>query len=281
MKTCPYCGKEYADDATICPIDRNELTPAPVESASRADIDWIEQSFRWLLDEFGEDYFLRHPLILPEASFFPDKYDGTEQSVIALVKRICTYVDVDPGSVEVELFTENDDLMEKHRLVGEGNHSGGAAGLYISKASEPRKKIAINCSTLKNPTRLVATIAHELGHVILLGGGKISREREDHEYLTDLLTVFLGFGIFTANSAFMFTQWQDHSRQGWRTSRLGYLSEEMFGYSLAAYAWMRGETKPGWSKHLALNVGHYFKQSLKHFEKGGQTSLRRLVPSAR
>jgi len=123
---------------------------------------------------------------------------------------------------------------------------------------------------------LVATIAHELGHVILLGGGRISRDDKDHEYLTDLITVFFGLGIFTANSAFQFSQWRDHSHQGWRTARLGYMSEEMFAYSLAAYAWIRNETKPKWSRHLAMNVGHYFKESLKYLEKDGQTSLRQL-----
>src|SRR5258706_16401574 len=25
MKSCPYCGKEYPDDETICSIDRNPL----------------------------------------------------------------------------------------------------------------------------------------------------------------------------------------------------------------------------------------------------------------
>jgi hypothetical protein len=41
---------------------------------------------------------------------------------------------------------------------------------------------------------------------------------------------------------------------------------------------MRGETNPKWSGYLAMNVGHYFKQSLKYLNKGGQTSLRQLVP---
>lgn len=27
MKTCTYCGKEYPDDATTCPIDHQSLTP--------------------------------------------------------------------------------------------------------------------------------------------------------------------------------------------------------------------------------------------------------------
>jgi len=134
-------------------------------------------------------------------------------------------------------------------------------------------RVAVNRSQLKNPTALVATIAHELGHVILLGGNKISRDHEGHEYLTDLITVFLGLGIFTANSAFQFSQWQSHSHQGWSTTRLGYMSEEMFGYSLAAYAWMRAEMQPEWSNLLAMNVGHYFKGGLKYLSNEGQTAL--------
>jgi len=238
--------------------------------------EWIEKSFQWLLKQFGEDFFLKRQTILPQQSFFPDKYDGTEECVTKLVERVCAYMDVDPNLVEVDFFFDRDETAAKHRTGNQGEYSG-AAGLYFSKASkEARRKIAINVSQFKNPMSLVATIAHELGHVILLGGGKISHDDKDHEYLTDLITVFFGLGIFTANSAFQFSQWQDHSHQGWRTARLGYMSEEMFAYSLAVYAWMRGETNPKWSSCLAMNVGHYFKQSMKYLGKGGQTSLRQL-----
>jgi hypothetical protein len=54
------------------------------------------------------------------------------------------------------------------------------------------------------------------------------------------------------------------------------MSEEMFAYSLALYAWMRGETNPKWSNCLTMNVGHYFKQSMKYLGKGGQTSIHQL-----
>jgi predicted Zn-dependent protease len=48
---------------------------------------------------------------------------------------------------------------------------------------------------MKDPMKLVAVIAHELGHVILLRSELVDREEADMEPLNDLLTVFLGQGI--------------------------------------------------------------------------------------
>jgi hypothetical protein len=293
MKICSYCGKEYPDEATVCVTDGQALVVKqqpktvggwrsffgggiPELPLKESEKTWIENAFQWLLDEFGVESFLKHPLILPETSYFPDKYQGQEGDIINLVNRICGYMNVNPRLVEVEFFSDQDQTVAKHRLGG-SEHSG-AAGLYFNKTSdEPQKRIAINISEFNKPTNLVAVIAHELGHVILLGGGKLSRDDNGHEYLTDLITVFFGLGIFTANSAFQFSQWQDHSHQGWSVSRQGYLSEELFAYSLALYAWMRGESNPKWAGHLAMNVRHHFKQSLKYLNNGGQTSIRRLV----
>lgn len=293
MKTCSYCGKEYPEEATVCAVDGEPLIlvspkmsvggwrglfglgtiKLPVDEEQR---EWIEQSFHWLLREFSVECFLKHQIVLPEPSFFPDRYRGTEEDVIKLVGCVCAWMDLNPDLVTVEFFSDRDETADKHRLGG--SEYSGAAGLYFTKTSqETRKKIAINLCKFKNPTGLVATIAHELGHVILLGGGKLSPDHKSHEYVTDLITVFFGLGIFTANSAFQFSQWQDHSHQGWSVSRMGYLPEEAFAYSLAAYAWMRGESNPKWSRHLAINVGHYFRQSLNYLNHGGQTSLRQLV----
>ena len=249
----------------------------PKPPIGKQEQDWIEESFFWLLKEFGGSNFLKRPTILPDQNFFPDKFLGTENCVTSLVQRVCGYMEINPDEVEVRFLVDRDDTADKHRLGGNEGYSG-AAGLYFTNSSEkPRKQIAINVSEFNNPISLVATIAHELGHVILLGGGRISVKENDHEHLTDLTTVFFGLGIFTANAAFQFSQWRDHSHQGWSASRKGYLSEEMFAYSLAAYAWLRGERKPSWSRHLAMNVGHYFRQSLKYLDAGGETKLRELV----
>lgn len=239
---------------------------------------WIESSFRWLLAEFGESALLDHTTVLPESAFFPDKYNRTDEAALAVVLRVCGYMKVDPRTIEVEFFSDREEIASRHQLGGETDHRG-AAGYYLAANYQQQSQtIAINFDCLPDPMKLVATAAHELGHVILLGGGRVSREEKDHEFLTDLITVFLGLGIFTANSAFQFSQWQSHSHQGWSASRLGYMSEEMFAYSLAVYAWLRGEETPKWSRYLAMNVGHHFKQSLRYLQKGGQTSMTKLGP---
>jgi hypothetical protein len=121
---------------------------------------------------------------------------------------------------------------------------------------------------------LVATVAHELGHVRLLGEGRVHGGYEDHEPMTDLLTVFFGLGVFTANSAFRI----DASSQGWRAQTRGYLNEEMFGYALALFALMRGERNPSWSRYLEGSVSTFFKNGQKYLEKTGDgSSLRQLV----
>jgi hypothetical protein len=276
MRKCPLCEREYADDATECIFDGESLLLELALPVNEEEKKWIEQSFQWLLETFGKDIFLKHKTILPEKAFFPDKYDGTEAAVDKVVSRVCAYMDINPDQIEVGFLIDGS-RESGSGLIGDKSHSG-VAGLYFSNApEEAKKKIVLDVSIFKNPTKLVGTISHELGHVVLLGGGKIARDREDHEYLTDLLTVFLGLGIFTANCAFQFSQWQDNSHQGWSASRVGYMTEEMYGYSLAAYAWMRNERKPAWSKYLSMNVGHYLKQSLEFFEKGGPTLLSKLA----
>lgn len=119
---------------------------------------------------------------------------------------------------------------------------------------------------------LVATIAHELGHVLLLGDGRISAEQEDHEPLTDLLTIFFGLGIFSANAAFEYSR---EVRGGYgyaSTSRLGYLTEPMYGYGLARYAWIRGEMDPGWARYVDTNPRTFLKRGLRYLVQANRSS---------
>lgn len=244
----------------------------PVEEEDKL---WIEESMQWLLEEFGSETFREIEVVLPTDEFFPDEYLGVEEDVEALVERVCSYMQVDRRRLEIEFFDDQQVQIQQGLCYLEGA-SEGASGHYIRRRD--KFVISLESSQLTNPMGLVATVAHELGHVRLLGEARIHGGYEDHEPLTDLLTVFLGLGLFTANSAFRFTQFRDSVSEGWNAERKGYLTEEMFAYALALFALMRGEHNPAWGQFLQGSVKTYFKNALKYLEKTGEAAkLRELV----
>jgi hypothetical protein len=236
---------------------------------------WVDEGFRRLEKLLGRRRMLEARVITPTAEDFPDPYDGASTaSIEKLFGRVCKYMHVDRNSLKFEIFPDETEELRRILPYWRGGLGTHAAGLYmhameerISGEDDGPAVVAIRSSQLKDPLSLVATMAHELGHVILLGGGLISPKTSDHEPMTDLLTVFLGLGIFNANSASRFEQYQDERRQGWSMQRLGYLTEEIFGYALAKFTVERGEDRVEWERHLSTNVRSYFNRSRRWLAK--------------
>ncbi len=80
---------------------------------------------------------------------------------------------------------------------------------------------------------------------------------------------YLGMGIFTANASFDFSQHADGKTFGWQARRLGYLTEQMFGYALPRLAVMRGEPRPEWGKYLDTNPRAYLSQAARYLAGTG------------
>lgn len=222
--------------------------------------DWLDGAFTWLVGEFGIDSLREVEMVLPIEEFFPAPYDGSEASIVIMAEQICEYMDVDPGSLRLK-FYQNETGAEIHPLAApeEGSH---ALGTY-QVGSDGKYHISLDTSQAVNAEAFIATIAHELGHVILLGEDRLDPEYPDHELMTDLVVVFYGLGIFSANSIFSFEQYTNSMGQGWRAERRGYITEEMCGYSLALFTLARKEPKPVWTNYLNRNVRTYMNQSLK------------------
>ncbi|MEO7717294.1 MAG: hypothetical protein ABIY70_13925 [Capsulimonas sp.] len=226
---------------------------------------WADSMFDEFSRMFGESFLKNVSPVTPTPEFFPFDWDGSEESAEITLRRVCELMCVDRSRITLEFFEDKDELAEA--LSKEISHFDqqrtGAGGYYRPTGDDGAAVVALERRKLRDPITLIATIAHELGHVILLGDGRITRDVEYMEPMTDLLTVYFGLGVFNANSAAKF---QQHSH-GWSMQRLGYLSEPQFGYALALFAFRRGEVKPAWAKHLNINISAYFRQSLKYLQK--------------
>jgi hypothetical protein len=244
---------------------------SPKLPISEDDRQWVDEGFKRLETMLGRQRMLKATVVLPAAEHFPDPYDKTPDAAEKLFCRVCSFMHVDRGRIELEIFPDETEELRKMLPSWRGTGAKSASGLYFHPTAEGgdeescsdsgRTVVALKSTLLKDPLLVVATAAHELGHVILLGGGLLERETPDHEPMTDLLTVYLGLGIFTANSAARFKQYQEERRIGWSMQRLGYLPEEVFGYALAKFAAERGEDRADWARHLSINVRAYFKRS--------------------
>jgi hypothetical protein len=232
-----------------CPVDEKERT-------------WLEGRTHWLVSEFGLEKARCVKMILPTPEFFPDDYDATHEAGRKLFCRTCRYAGINPDGIELHFF------RSRRPTFADFEHSDGAAGLYEHNSFSTR--IQLDEAALADPLMLVATAAHELAHALLLGQGRLTGDEPDHEEITDLLTIYLGFGVFTANSRVRDRSTHTGTSEQWSISRLGYLRQPQVGYALALWARLRSEDDPPWNSHLCADVRAYFKQGVRWLMENGE-----------
>jgi hypothetical protein len=229
----------------------------PVSDEMRS---WVDGGFDRLSKMLGRKRMMEAVMVLPKDRFFPDAYTGTKACVDGLAERVAAFMGVRCESYRVEIYAEDEDRWKKTVPLWT-SESKDAAGLYFHRPEDGRFLVGLHAKQLSDPLALVGTLAHEFAHVLLLGGEMMDPDAPDMEPMTDLCTVYLGLGFFTASSAYRFKQWTRDGHQGWSTERKGYLTEEVWGYALARFAAERREMSPVWAKQLPTNVRSYFKRS--------------------
>jgi hypothetical protein len=212
--------------------------PLPVREKA-----WTEYRMRWLARHFGIDRLLKAEVVVPDDRWFPEPYDATPAYARRLMDRIGSFMHIDASPIQLDIC--EDDAMP------------GAAGQY-----EPGV-IRLAESELATPPTLVAVLAHELAHHELIGRGLLHDDL-DHEWVTDLLPVYLGVGIFAANATLQMQSGHAGHHSWWTMRRRGYLSSCMIGYALALFAWVRDERKPEWAEHLRLDAAHTLAAGLPY-----------------
>jgi hypothetical protein len=232
-----------------CPVSTNER-------------DWITRNMDWLRGQFS-DAPLHKPVILPTSEYFPPPYTGSDMDIGKVVASVAVYMGTQVGDIKLEFSDELGHDQDLARAVPIAIHSTGAAGT-THVGAHGHFVVTIDRSTAREPARLIAVAAHELAHARLHGEAQVPRDRKDGEPLTDLATVYLRMGVFNANAAYDFSRVAQGLATGWRTQRLGYLTEQMFGYALARYAVMRGEPDPPWARYLDTNPKVYMRQGLRY-----------------
>lgn len=229
------------------------------------DKDWIERNLIWFIELFGLDKLKEQPFISPTVENFPYNNLKDIDQFQKLFEQLCRYWDLNPNEIAVKFF---DDIKSKQwtTWMPEGKFNE-PIGLYnqIYTTEKKRFNIQLAKSNLCNPQLLVAVIAHELAHVKLLGGNYINRNDADIEPLTDLASIFFGFGVFVANSV--------QTNDFYWISRSGYLPNQLISYANALICYITGHEMNNYYAVLNANTKNLFEKDFEFLSNTNDTKL--------
>lgn len=246
--------------------------------------EWLLDQLAALIAKAGTERFLEAPLIEQRDRFFPDLWEPNEEGVRRMAKRVLIHAGLEEldASVEIQDAQEHrSEMVAGVGSMGSRTHSEGAAAWFMGI----RRGVCLfgaDSSQLENPGHLVGVMAHEVAHA-WREHEKLTTRGDEEELLTDLTTVYLGFGILTVNGAYSFRKSGEQegimTRTQWSHQRAGYLGPIAMSFLLAAQARAR---KLGWlaRRHIAgeleTNQRAYFKAACSALDEKAVASRLRL-----
>jgi len=235
--------------------NKNPKCPIKIE-----DKIWVEDNLNWLNKNVVN--LISQQTILPTKKYFDWEFKGIEKDAEFVLKKIGEYCGVDTKKIELDFYSEEAIKLDSG-TVTQKEEGTGTAGLYIQK--ENSFSILVEVQQLKRPNSLIATLAHELSHFVLIGQKEVHLDGDENEWLTDLLSIAFGFGVFIGNTKFEFKQWQTGDGWGgWQTSTQGYLPQQITAYAMAKIEIKRTKEMPNWINLLKKDFQRDFKKSMKY-----------------
>lgn len=197
-----------------------------------------------LIARGGSGPFLTNAIVLPTPEFFPDPIPRTVGELRHLIGTLMAYAGLPDLGIEIHLY----DSSHPYRVVDdEGRewappHEGAAA--YFAGIKDGACQFGLDLRTLGDAERVLGILAHEVAHAYRERHRLYVKTRRTEEELTDLTTVYLGFGVLTANASYT-SKSSGSVAGGWVTHRVevaraGYLSPEDMAFLLALQITARG-----------------------------------------
>lgn len=240
----------------------------PFRKSPQIDADtaaWLAENFDWLESEFGTVETAE--LICPEGDFFPVGQAKGHDLALALFDHVKAHAGM--SDWRVNLVPDDDPLASTPggEVINVASQAH-AAGRFM--ADESGVTITYVPALLSKPQHLIATLAHELAHYLLATAqSEPPADEDEHEYLTDLTAIYLGFGVFLANARFTHDVVALGTSSGVAWSRAGYLLEADLVFATALFAVRSGADDREASRHLKPHLQRQFEHAIRDLRVGG------------
>ena len=186
----------------------------------------------------GVETFVAAPLLLAEPRYFPEKVAPRAQGVAVLLRRLLAYAGLEPKRVLIEIYSSS--RADPHVVHKDGKEQAAA---WFMGLADGVYRFGVKETELRDERALIGTLGHEVAHAYRTHHGLVVPSRDTEEQLTDLTTIYLGFGVFTLESSYQFKTGH-YSVEGQRLlyerQARGYLLPGQLAYLLGAQLAARG-----------------------------------------
>jgi hypothetical protein len=203
-----------------------ELLPSPEERT------WLAQSLRDLIAKRGIDAFVAKPLLEPSPASFPDSWSRGVADVHRLTQRLMHHAELGDVAFTLSGFAGASSAWDAN-----------TAGWYAGIDDDGRCSFGVHMKQLRDPESAVGVMAHEVAHAWREHHGLVVDDRDQEEHLTDLTTIYLGFGILTTNNTDRYRSYGNARITAWSVSSAGYLPPQAMTWLLALQATARDRAK--------------------------------------
>jgi hypothetical protein len=218
---------------------------------------WLLHTFTWCLNHFDADFFYRESrLVLPSNKHFSGRANSPQALAELILKRVQEYAGMAHWPCRI---VASDSCALQATPV---QMSATLRGVNVAPVvSTSPLMVYYDPRHLNNPEALIAVCAHTLAHYLATTAPQNPPGTAEHwPYATEVLAIFMGFGLMFANSAFHF---QGGCGSCATVGRSAYLSEYEATYALAIFCGLKKIPHQEVTRHLKKHLRGFFKSALK------------------
>jgi len=227
---------------------------------------WLFDAFAWSLRNFDAQIFYRETiLVTPTNQHFPGRESSAQGMANLIFQQVATYAGLQHWPCR--LVDANHPVADAPaRLMLDGPLRG--AKLPAATVDDTRKLlIPYNVNQLAKPEAIIAQFAHILAHYLGQMADELPPGGEQFwPQATELLAVFMGFGIMIANTAYTF-RGGCGSCYNPLSERSAYLSQDEATYALAIFCVLKDIAANEVVPHLKKYLRPVFKTAYKEIKQ--------------
>jgi hypothetical protein len=243
-------------------------------------VQWLMEVFAWALRHLDAEVFDRDTrLVTPTNEHYPGRVNSVHGMVELIFRQTAAYAGLGHWPFRlVEAGTVA--LPEPGRIALPARLRQAGATQDPAIASGPKIPVGYDPAMINNPEAMIAgfaqVLAHHLGSAVR---APVPGGIENWPQATEVLGVFLGFGLMFANTASSFPARSCGGCGGPPVQRHAYLSEDDINYALAIFCRLKGIPEREALRHLKTSLRPHFKRCLRDLE-GRETALAELRAAA-